>query len=1038
MRASPQYCAPCAASPWLASLLVATPSLAQNPMWPPPPGVTPAELRSPTHWPDDPDWGYAVGGAEQCLPGGGRCWRNETGGMWNYWSWTPPETLPRLRADEHDDGAGVWTDMAWQFGTGDPRVLIAVLDSGIRWDERDLIEQYFVNRGELDVEGLDPRCRPQPPSGHSGDRFDLDGDGTLSMRDWWAGRDRDAREAIARALDEGGNRNGVGEPGDLIRLCSNGRDDDGNGYTDDISGWDFFMEDNDPYDDTRFGHGTGEARDSAAAGNNGIGGIGQCPGCRLLMVRVADSFVADAQDFAQGVIFAVDSGASVVQEALGTYNNTTYMRRALDYAYARGALVVASAADENSRHHNMPGTANHTLYVHAVRFAGPSPQSARSYLAFNTCTNYGAQLVLSAPGTGCSSEATGVTSGVAGLVYAQGLSRTRPGGPLDPPLSAEEVRQILLMTATDIHVPESQPSHPAHERIWYPSRPGWDQRFGYGRLNAYAAVRAVREGRIPPEVDLISPDWFRVLDPTRTPTVVLRGRIAARRAPSFDWVIEWAPGIEPDDEAFRTIASGTGATAPLEGELARWDISSLRIDNPAEAENRHTVTVRVRAVARYGGAIGEVRGETRRAFAIVQDPDLLPGFPVALGVRHPSDPYPAASGEAPPRFYDVDGDGRDELFYADTDGLLHAFRADGSQLAGYPVRLGRLRGLDPADPRNHLRARAYASGAVPADDVGPSVVGATPAIADLDRDGTLEVVVPTIEGDLYVLGARDGTVRPGFPVGLPEVRSEDTSREHVVERGIFAPAVLEDLDRNGDLEIIVAGWDGHVHVFDHDGSVHPGFPVRLVAPELWREGRTPMPGRSMTAPAVGDADGDGIPDIAVGTSEVGDDRNAGPVFLVHGDGHRHPGGPIHANWPLRITSLDVLPLVGIGVTSPMAMANVDDDPEVEIAVAGTAAPLFLVDGRQPPRARGEDVRPLLVFDSGSRGPLSDITDPVDRPLLNAFAAGGFGDVDGDGRPEYLTGGAGLRLAAVFAGGWENAPFSHQVGAWRTDTGKMIA
>ena len=51
--------------------------------------------------------------------------------------------------------------------------------------------------------------------------------------------------------------NGKADPEDLILTCSDGVDDDGNGFTDDISGWDSFAGDNNPYDDTRFGHGTG-------------------------------------------------------------------------------------------------------------------------------------------------------------------------------------------------------------------------------------------------------------------------------------------------------------------------------------------------------------------------------------------------------------------------------------------------------------------------------------------------------------------------------------------------------------------------------------------------------------------------------------------------------------------------------------------------------------------------------------------------------------------------------------------------------------
>src|SRR5207237_183398 len=72
-------------------------------------------------------------------------------------------------------------------------------------------------------------------------------------------------------------------------------------------------------------------------------------------------------DFALAAAYAVDIGASVIQEALGAIDNTPLSRWAIDYAYDNHVAVVASAADENSYHHNFPGTNTPTLYVHAIR-----------------------------------------------------------------------------------------------------------------------------------------------------------------------------------------------------------------------------------------------------------------------------------------------------------------------------------------------------------------------------------------------------------------------------------------------------------------------------------------------------------------------------------------------------------------------------------------------------------------------------------------------------------------------------------------------
>ncbi len=1005
------------------AIAVAPDATAQNPAWPPTGPVTPSDLQDPSTWPDDP--GYA--------------------GDWNYWSWVPPqaEAQSGWRTAESSMGSGTWADMAWQFTAGDPSVVIAVLDSGIKWDETDLTNKFYINQAELEAPGLDSRCLPTPPAGHTGDPIDVDGDGYLTMADWTAGQTPDDATAIREAIDDGGNHNGVADPGDLITICSDGVDDDGNGYTDDISGWDTFADDNDPQDDNRYGHGTSEARWSTAEGNNHEGDIGQCPRCRVLMVRTGDSFIADAQDYGQSVVFATDSGVRIVQEALGTINHTTFMRRAQDYAYAHDVLIVSSAADENSYHHNFPGTSNHTLYVHAIQYAGPNYERATSFLAFNNCTNYGGQLVLSAPGTGCSSEATGVTSGVAGLVYSSAIAADRPGGPLDPPLSAEELRQLVLMNAQDIDVPESRPGDPNYNSFWYPSLEGWDQRFGYGRVNTYNAVVAVREGRIPPEVDIVSPDWFRPIYPDRTPTLLLRGTIAARRAPSFDYVIEWARGIQPEDSEFETLDMGVGETAAIEGDLYSWDISDLEVDNPDDgSQNKYTVTVRIRVTAHYGGTAGDVMGEQRRVFAILRDPDLLPGFPLGLGVRNDADELHMASGEAGAKLADIDGDGNLEIIYADADGLLHVIQEDATELAGYPIHLGKLRGFSPTDPYDVLGSRAYASGEIPTDDLSSSVILGVPAIGDLDGDGTVEIVVPTMEGDVYAFHGPDGSVVDGFPVGLPEVPSGDPLRmgpmgpDSPIERAILPAPVLYDLDGDGTLETIISGSDGNVYVYRYDGTDQPGFPVTLVAPQLWMNPADAKPGRIVTPAAVGDADGDGIPDLAFGSNETGSDSGSGAVHLIHGDGNLHPGGPYHDNWPISVTSIMFYPLVGEGITSPVSMADVNGDGRPDIAAAGQAGLVQIWDAIQPPRVGGFDAETIVVLDSGDHGRLTDIPGR-DRPLLNTFAAGSFGDVDGDGRPEYITGGAGLGLGLSLAGGWQNMPFAHQIGVWDTTTGDSL-
>ena len=253
---------------------------------------------------------------------------------------------------------GASIDLSWRTTTGRPDVVIAVHDSGVRWNDGgamvDLNNKTWLNRGEL----------PQPDWGspHPNDPYDRNADGIFNMKDYCGepseqndcGSSGDSRvRGAAGSADTDYNANGWIDPEDLIFKFSDGVDDDGNGYKDDFVGWDTFEDDNDPFDEVQYGHGTGEARDSTAEINNG-GDAGVCPNCMVMHMRVGDSFVADVNDFAQGVLYATDNGASIIQSALGTLNNSRFAQEAINYAYKRGVVLIASAADESAGHHNQP------------------------------------------------------------------------------------------------------------------------------------------------------------------------------------------------------------------------------------------------------------------------------------------------------------------------------------------------------------------------------------------------------------------------------------------------------------------------------------------------------------------------------------------------------------------------------------------------------------------------------------------------------------------------------------------------------------
>jgi MYXO-CTERM domain-containing protein len=1007
--------------------------------WPPPESATSVDLADPVNWPNDPGYG----------------WSADANGQWNYYSFMVDNE--NVRPEETATGMSI--DLAWRWTQGDPRVVIVVTDSGINWDEVDVIEAAFINHKELlahrptqedgspcgDLDAtLYPGAAPSELTG-----FDCNGDGIISVADYAL------TPTLLPAATDGHprgdkNDNGVFDAGDLILNFSDGIDDDGNGYVDDISGWDFMKDDNDPYDDTRYGHGTGEARDSTSRANNGIGTAGGCNQCRVIHARVGDSFITDVNDFAQAVVYATDMKAKVVQSALGTINMNRFTQAALDYAYANGVLTVASMADENSRHHNMPTASNHTLPVHAIQFEGGRITEARTFLEYHPCSNYGGQNFLSGSGRGCSSEAVGQTSGVAGLVFSAGVK-------YGVDLTAGEAFQLMIMGADDIDVPESREAD-AVDR-W--SQPGFDQRFGYGRVNANTPVEMIRDGKIPPEVDMVSPTWFEVLyrDQVTAP-VPIEGTVSAKRANDYDYVVEWAPGVQPLDSEFIILeernnipaATVSGVSEPLgaidiralEGlpiPEDRWDTDSYL------GENQYTITVRVRSVARYGGEIGEVRGENRRTYYVHADPDLVKGFPIFLG----------DGGEASPKMADIDGDGTREIVYQTAGGSLHVLQITPEgpvELWGEPFRTRRADGLneaptDPGEP-SYLDAPGY-SGAIDPDLGRESLTTNAPGIADLDGDGRNEIVLVTYAGTIYVV-LDDGTVKDGWPVRLPRIPSCSLdpsaptdvpcmSTESRIARGSFSSPVLVDMDKDGDLDILLGGFDGKLHVFDADGNVVDGWPVEILYDGALG-GVVPAPNRIFTSPAIADFNGDGYPDVLTGSNQlIGEASNAGGVYLVDGRGTNAPQ-TIFPNWPITMTSLNLFPLVAEGVTnSPVAgtfdgvlagVAHGNGSPPIVLPADPGAQPSLATypPNILPQRAEGNGLDPSSAF-----GPLTDATTP--NTMLPLFSQPSLGDMDQDGSPDVVASGGSLSLALNIAAGGGNDRGDNLLAMWSVTTGRML-
>ncbi len=1075
----------------LAFLALESPARAGTPWPPPPPGKDPNAYE---------DYCRSEALPDDLQPTDGDFWKYTGRRAFTLYHLLLRLFVPDLYRKELEGVMGASVDEAWKVTTGRPDVVIAVLDSGICWDDpavmRELAGKVYLNPGEL-------------PPPHGADRWDVNGDGVFNVEDY-AG---DPRVADL-------NGNGLLDPEDLIWAFSDGVDNDANGYQDDVSGWDFLEDDNDPRDEADFGHGSAECAWAAGEAGNGEGTPGACPNAMLLVVRVGDSFIVDVNRFAQGVVFAVDSGAWVILEALGTVNVSSFGQAAVDYAWSRGVPVIASAADEASAHQNYPSTYERTIQVNAVqKFADPGCALVRqlppSYLYLGGLTNYGAHTLLSAPSDGHSSGATGMLAGIAGLVLSAARDQVKRGGMrpypgLDRPLSACEVKQVLTMTADDVDF------SPGEHRVCmglldglvgpsrrYPSGPGWDPYFGYGRVNAHRAVRAVVEGRIPPEAEIRSPRWFELRDPNEVELEIV-GRVAAVRADSYSYTVEWGPGWNPSREEWVTLGGRDFLYQPLEGVLARLDLGEVyrrvRESIPGrggeEDPNRYAFTVRVRVRDDHGNW-----GEDRKTLFCFHDPDAYPGTPFR----------PGGDLSASPRLADLDDDGVDELVVATGDGLVHAYRADFTELPGWPVHTTPL----PLHPGS----AGFVSGELP-KTVYASVTG-TPAVGDMDGDGRLEVVAGDSTGRVYAWDG-EGNLLSGFPVrseplySIPERadwwtegalppewfasrvvpdRVHRLDRWNCLDRGFLRGPVLADLDAppDGRLEVIAACLDQHLYAWHADGSPVRGWPVKLVDPErvermdplthtcAFREReRVPRGSKIVTNPSVADLDADGRLEVVCGTNEAYTDegiRVSGETFLLAvllpllgpflggpagsrfspGNGRLyavHPEGTAHPRPEGAVPGEAEVPSHAYLAGWPVGLAMVAPGmlPSVVEGINGPAA-LADVDGdgrleigvstaAGPPYVLKADGSSFLGYDPRGMPRSLDCNFPgagagsADFPVMCALGGGCFARLEGNGI-SYVAPTMGTRRALDLLFPAEQLRSDDQLSAWDPRDGRPL-
>lgn len=352
-----------------------------------------------------------------------------------------------------------------------------------------------------------------------------------------------------------------------------GVDDDGNGFVDDINGWDFAYGDN--YPDDKLSHGTHVAGIIAAEGNNAAGVIGLAYKARIMPLKaIDDSNNGATPALANAILYAINKQAKVINNSWGGTGQNLTIANVIKLAHQAGIVVVSAAGNSSQDAMNFyPANQKRSLAVAAF-----DVNDKRAWFS-----NFGHELDVAAPGVGVISTVPNASSVANPLFDSFGnkyaaFDGTSMAAPHVSALAAlliqnhsnwtnEEIRQAIRQSADDT------------------SNPGFDTEGGYGRINALKAV--LEDNTAPPTALLTEPANYQKLKGL----VPVKGYAGAPGG-VFKYSVEIGAGEFPTSYTVLTTSSAAqtgGLLHNLNTSLFPDGLYNLRIVTTDAYSGKHSV-----------------------------------------------------------------------------------------------------------------------------------------------------------------------------------------------------------------------------------------------------------------------------------------------------------------------------------------------------------------------------------------------------------------------------------------------------------------